>query len=62
MATMQERNLEHVPGSCIIWYREIGHGLVPISDEQKILFDNLGVEFADFPKHRSQIKKDVDIQ
>ena len=44
------------------WYREIGHGFVPITDEQKILFDNLGVEFADFPKHRSQIKKDVDIQ
>lgn len=38
------------------WYREIGHGLVPISDDQKILFDNLSVEFAETPKHRSQLK------
>ena len=44
------------------WYREIGHGLVSISDEQKILFNNLGVEFADIPKHRSQLEKDVNIQ
>ena len=44
------------------WYREIGHGLVPITDEQKILFDNLSVEFAEMPKHRSQLIKDVDIQ
>lgn len=36
------------------WYREIGHGLVPITDEQKILFDNLSVEFAEMPKHRNQ--------
>ena len=39
------------------WFREVGHGLVPITDEQKILFDNLGVEFADVPKNRSQIEK-----
>ena len=44
------------------WYREIGHGLVSITYDQKILFNNLDVEFADFPKHRSQLKKDVDIQ
>ena len=44
------------------WYREIGHGLVPITDEQKILFDNLSVEFAEIPKHRNQLIKDVDIQ
>ena len=44
------------------WYREIGHGLVPITDEQKILFDNLSVEFAEMPKHRNQLIKDVDIQ
>ncbi len=44
------------------WYREIGHGLVPITDEQKILFDNLRVEFAEMPKHRNQLIKDVDIQ
>lgn len=37
------------------WYREIGHGLVPITDEQKILFDNLSVEFAEMPKHRNQL-------
>ena len=37
------------------WYREIGHGLVPITDEQKILFDNLSVEFAEIPKHRNQL-------
>ena len=39
------------------WFREVGHGLMPITDEQKILFDNLGVEFADIPKNRSQIDK-----
>ena len=44
------------------WYREIGHGLVPITDEQKILFDNLSVEFAEMPKHRNQLIKDNDIQ
>lgn len=44
------------------WYREIGHGLVPITDEQKILFDNLSVEFAEMPKHRNQLIKNVDIQ
>ena len=44
------------------WYREIGHGLLPITDEQKILFDNLSVEFAEMPKHRNQLIKDVDIQ
>lgn len=44
------------------WYREIGHGLVSITDEQKILFDNLSVEFAEMPKHRNQLIKDVDIQ
>ena len=44
------------------WYREIGHGLVPITDEQKILFDNLSVEFAEMPKHRNQLIKDIDIQ
>lgn len=44
------------------WYREVGHGLVPITDEQKILFDNLSVEFAEMPKHRNQLIKDVDIQ
>lgn len=37
------------------WYREVGHGLVPITDEQKILFDNLSVEFAEMPKHRNQL-------
>ena len=39
------------------WFREVGHGLVPITDEQKILFDNLSVEFADVPKNRSQVEK-----
>ena len=43
-------------------YREIGHGLEPITDEQKKLFDNLSVEFAEMPKHRNQLIKDVDIQ
>ena len=42
------------------WFREVGHGLVPITDEQKILFDNLSVEFADVPKNRSQIDKIVE--
>ena len=39
------------------WYREVGHGLVKITDEQKVLFDNLSVEFADIPKHRGQLEK-----
>jgi ATP-dependent DNA helicase RecQ len=39
------------------WFREVGHGLVQITDEQKILFDNLGIEFADVPKNRSQVEK-----
>ena len=39
------------------WYREVGHGLVKITDEQKVLFDNLSIEFADVPKNRSQLEK-----
>lgn len=39
------------------WFREVGHGLVAMTDEQKIFFDNLGVEFADIPKTRSQFEK-----
>ena len=39
------------------WYREVGHGLVTITVEQKVLFDNLSVEFADMPKNRSQLVK-----
>ena len=41
------------------WYREVGHGLVTITDEEKILFDNLSVEFADIPKYRKQIEKNA---
>lgn len=39
------------------WYREVGHGLVKITDEQKVLFENLSIEFADVPKNRSQLEK-----
>ena len=39
------------------WFREVGHGLVALTDEQKILFDNLSSEFADMPKSRSQLEK-----
>lgn len=39
------------------WFREVGHGLVTLTDEQKILFDNLSSEFADMPKTRSQLEK-----
>ena len=39
------------------WFREVGHGLVAITDEQKLLFDNLSVEFADMPKNRGQFEK-----
>lgn len=39
------------------WFREVGHGLVTMTNEQKILFDNLGVEFANMPKTRSQFEK-----
>jgi len=46
---------EHDETALRKWYREVGHGVVPITDEQKILFDNLSVEFADMPKHRKQL-------
>ena len=39
------------------WFREVGHGLVALTDEQKILFDNLSTEFADMPKNKSQLEK-----
>ena len=39
------------------WFREVGHGLVALTDEQKILFDNLSTEFADMPKTKSQLEK-----
>jgi len=39
------------------WYREIGHGLIAITDEEKILFDNLSTEFADVPRNRVQLEK-----
>ena len=42
------------------WFREVGHGLVPITEDQKILFDNLGVEFADVPKNGSQLEKSAE--
>ena len=38
------------------WHREVGHGLVAITDEEKILFANLSVEFADAPKNRGQLE------
>ena len=37
------------------WHREVSHGLVAITDEEKILFDNLSIEFADAPKNRGQL-------
>ena len=37
------------------WYREVGRGLVPMTDEEKILFDNLSVEFANIPRTRAQL-------
>ena len=39
------------------WFREVGHGLVALTDDQKILFDNLSTEFADMPKTKSQLEK-----
>ena len=39
------------------WHREIGHGLMAITDEEKILFDNLSTEFADIPRNRGQLEK-----
>ena len=44
------------------WYREVGHGLVAISDEEKVLFDNLSVEFADIPRTRAQYGKSVEVE
>ena len=41
------------------WHREVGHGLVAITNEEKILFDNLSVEFADAPKNRGQLEKNT---
>ena len=42
------------------WYREVGHGLVAITVEEKVLFDYLGVEFADIPRTRSQYEKSIE--
>ena len=42
------------------WHREIGHGLVQITEEEKILFDNLNEEFAGFPKNRGRQEKMTD--
>lgn len=42
------------------WYREVGHGLVTITVEEKVLFDYLGVEFADIPRTRSQYEKSIE--
>lgn len=39
------------------WHREVAHGLVKITDEEKILFDNLRLEFPDAPKNRGQLDK-----
>ena len=44
------------------WYREVGHGLVAITDEEKVLFDNLSVEFADIPRTRAQYEKSVEVE
>ena len=49
------------------WYREVGHGLVAITDEEKILFDNLTTEFASVPRNRGQfealqLKEDVAVE
>ena len=38
------------------WHREVGHGLVAITDEEKILFDNLSTEFATVPRNRGQLE------
>ena len=43
------------------WYREVGHGLVAITDEEKVLFDNLSVEFADIPRTRAQYEKSIEV-
>ena len=42
------------------WYREVGHGLVAITDEEKVLFDNLSVEFANIPRTRAQYEKSIE--
>ena len=41
------------------WHREVGHGLVAITDEEKMLFDNLSVEFADVTRNRGQLEKNT---
>ena len=48
---------EHNEISLRKWHREVGHGLVAITDDEKILFDNLSIEFADVPKNRGQLEK-----
>ncbi len=50
-------NGEHNEIALRKWHREVGHGLVEITDEEKVLFDNLDVEFANVPKNRSQLEK-----
>jgi len=34
----------------------VGHGLVPITDDQKILFDNLAIGFANMPQNLPMFK------
>ncbi len=40
------------------WYRGVGRGLLTITDDQKILFDNLNDEFANVPKTKVQFEKE----
>ena len=42
------------------WYREVGHGLVTITDEEKVLFDNLSVEFANVPRTKALYEKSIE--
>lgn len=39
------------------WFREVGHGLIDITDEQRKQFTALNDEFAAFPKSRAQLEK-----
>lgn len=39
------------------WYREVGHGLLPVTEEQMAHFKALSDEFASLPKTRMQVLK-----
>ncbi len=40
------------------WFRHVGHGLLPVSDEQRAAFVKIGEDYPDVPKTRSAAAKE----